>query len=350
MLSEPVSSHPSRLRRVQSLVMPEITETVDLAIIGAGPVGLYGAYYAGMRQMSVKLIDSLSVLGGQLVTLYPEKYIYDVAGYPKVLAKVLAANLIEQAMQYNPQVCLDEAASELTRDDAGVWTITTNRAAHRARTVLIAAGLGAFQPKRLNLPEAPAFEGNGLFYAATTIAPFTRQRVLIVGGGDSAVDWANMLAPVASSLTLIHRRDAFRAHEASVQQMLAGPTKVHTFHELRRLEGDGKIERAVIYDNRSNAEQVLDVDAVLVNVGFNSSLGPIQKWGLTIEQNAIRVDHGMMSSLSGVFSAGDVATYPGKLKLISVGFGEAAIAVNHAKQFIDPKARLFPGHSSEMKR
>jgi thioredoxin reductase (NADPH) len=149
---------------------------------------------------------------------------------------------------------------------------------------------------------------------------------------------------------LIHRRDQFRAHEAAVEQMRAGPTKILTPYELRRLEGDGHLRAAAIYNNDSDTEETLEVDAVLVNIGFISSLGPLQKWGLAIESNAITVDYRMMTSLPGIFAAGDVVSYPGKLKLISVGFGEAAIAVNHAKQHIDPTARLFPGHSSEMKR
>src|SRR5687768_13340322 len=212
---------------------------VDLAIIGAGPTGLYAAFYAGMRKMSVKLIDSLAVLGGQLITLYPEKFIYDVAGHPKVLAKELAALLIEQGVQYGPQICLDEAAHALVYDQQDLaWSIQTQKTTHVARSVLIAAGLGAFQPKKLALPDAARFEGKGLYYSVGSLLPFHDLRVLIVGGGDSAVDWANALAPVTRSQTLIHRRDQFRAHEAAVEQMRAGPTTILTPYELRRIDGD----------------------------------------------------------------------------------------------------------------
>ncbi len=323
----------------------------DIAIIGAGPAGLYAAYYAGMRHMSVTLVDSLPDLGGQLIALYPEKLIYDVAGYPSVLAKDLAARLIEQGLQYQPNVRMGENAKELAHDPANnTWRLQTDKSTLVARTILVAAGVGAFAARRLPIPDAGRFEGGGLYYTVGSIEQFRGRRVLIVGGGDSAFDWANLLAPVTSSQTLIHRTDRFRAHEGSVQRLRTGPTRVLTFHELRQLHGDRHIERVTLYDNRSDITQTIDVDDVLVNIGFTSTLGPLKEWGLEIERNAIRVDHRMMSNLPGVFAAGDVATYPGKLKLISVGFAEAAIAVNHAKQFIDPSSKLFPGHSSEIKR
>jgi ferredoxin/flavodoxin---NADP+ reductase len=330
--------------------MPIADDIVDLAIIGGGPVGLFGAFYAGMRQMSVKIIDSLEQLGGQLTTLYPEKYIYDVAGFPKVLAKDLATNLIEQAMQYNPTPCLGEQVLQLARHDAAdVFHLQTNQNLHHARCVLIAAGLGAFQPKVLPLVEAKDYEGRGLHYFVKKLDLFKDRRVLIVGGGDSAVDWANMLTPIAASVDLIHRRDQFRAHEDSVAKMKQTATQIHLFHELKSITGAGRVERAVIYDNRTKSEQTLKVDDVLVNIGFINSLGPISEWGIALDGNAIVVDSMMHTNIEGLFAAGDIATYPGKLKLIATGFGEACVAVNVAKHRIDPKASLFPGHSSNMK-
>lgn len=320
----------------------------DVAILGAGPTGLFAAFYAGLRQMSIKLIDSLDVPGGQLATLYPEKYIYDVAGFPRVLAKELVARLVEQAMQYHPQLCLGCAVQTLEVDDAGIFTLRGPRAEHRARSIVIAAGIGAFSPKKLPIPECRIYEGRGLCYGVQHLADFAGKRVLIVGGGDSAVDWANALAPLTRQQTLIHRRDAFRAHEDSVVQMKNGPTRILTFFELAAIEGTGGVQRAVIYDNRTKERQTLEVDAILVNVGFESSLGPIKNWGLDLELNQIKVDTTMQTSRSGIFAAGDVCAYPGKLKLIATGFGEAATAVNHAKKHLDPAARLFPGHSSEM--
>jgi thioredoxin reductase (NADPH) len=324
--------------------------TVDLAIIGGGPTGLFASFYAGLRQMSVKLLDSLEILGGQCTTLYPEKYIYDVAGFPKVLSKDLANNLIEQALQYNPTVCLGEQVQDLQFDEAGrIYTVKTSKATHLARAVIIAAGVGAFQPKTLPLSNAQGYEGKGLHYFVKELNAFQGKKVLIVGGGDSAVDWANMLAPVAGQVTVIHRRDQFRAHEDSVVKMRCTACQIRTFYELKSIEGDGRLERATIFDNRTKAEETLDVDAVLVNIGFVNALGPIKNWGLEIEGNSIKVDSMMQTKRPGIFAAGDICTYPGKLKLIATGFGEAAVAVNYAKHYLDPSANIFPGHSSNMK-
>jgi thioredoxin reductase (NADPH) len=322
---------------------------VDLVIIGAGPVGLFGAFYAGLRQMSVKIVDSLDQPGGQLAALYPEKYIYDVAGFPKVMAKDLVRSLCEQGLQYGAIPCLGEQVRELTFDESTrVYNLTTSRGAHLAKAIMICAGIGAFSPKKLPIPDLDEFVGNGIFYTVKRIADFAGKRILIVGGGDSAVDWANALAPVASELTLIHRRDGFRAHEDSVAKMRASRTRILTFHELGGVDADTRIKRAMVFDNRTKAEQIIDVDAILVNIGFESSLGPIAKWGLHVERQSILVDSTMRTNRDGIYAAGDVVSYPGKLKLIATGFGEAAIAANNIKHYIDPKARVFPGHSTDL--
>jgi thioredoxin reductase (NADPH) len=327
-------------------------DLADMVIVGGGPTGLFGACYAGMRGMSVTILDSLEVLGGQLATLYPEKYIYDVAGFPKVLAKDLVADLIEQGLQYRPTVRLGEQVERLEVSDSSdrpTYRVITSKGDYPARTVLISAGVGAFSPKKLPLKNATEYEGNGLYYFVQSMEPFRGKRVLIVGGGDSAVDWANMLSDVTDKQFLIHRRDGFRAHEESVSKMRTGPTQIKVFHELMAIEGDGTIERAVIYDNRSKVSDTLSVDAVLVNIGFESSLGPIKDWGLELEGSQIKVDSMMQTNRPGIFAAGDVTTYPGKLKLIVTGFSEAAIAANHAKHYLEPEANIFPGHSTARK-
>lgn len=322
----------------------------DVGIIGAGPTGLFTAFYAGLRQMSIKLLDSLEILGGQLTTLYPEKYIYDVAGFPKVLAKDLSNGLVEQAMQYNPTVLLGEQVRTIDYDEASkVYTLGTPKGSHKVRSVIVTAGVGAFQPKTLPLKNAVGFEGRGLHYFVKGLEKFRGRRVLIVGGGDSAVDWANMLAPIAGTLTLIHRRDQFRAHEDSVTKMKQTCCRIKTFYELKAIDGNGNLERAVVFDNRTKAEETLEVDDVLVNIGFLNSLGPIKSWGLEIEGSQIKVDSMMQTKRPGIFAAGDICTYAGKLKLIATGFGEACIAVNFAKHYLDPSANIFPGHSSNMK-
>jgi thioredoxin reductase len=326
-------------------------DIIDLAIIGGGPVGLFAAFYAGLRQMSVKIIDSLESLGGQLVTLYPEKYIYDVAGFPRVLAKDLANSLIEQGMQYGAVACLGEQVRQLDFDpQSRVFALQTSKARHATRAILIAAGVGSFSPKKLALPQVEQFEAKGLHYFVRGIDAFKDHKVLIVGGGDSAVDWANMLAPIAKQVTLIHRRDQFRAHEDSVQRLRAGPTRILTPYELKAIAGNARVERAIIYNNSTKNEELLEVEHVLVNIGFESTLGPIAQWGLEIEGGQVKVDGMMQTNRPGIFAAGDVATFPGKLKLIATGFGEACVAVNFAKHYLDPTANIFPGHSSNLKK
>jgi thioredoxin reductase (NADPH) len=334
----------------ESTAPPKEGEIVDVAIVGAGPTGLFAAFYAGLRQMSVMILDSLEILGGQLTTLYPEKYIYDVAGFPKVLSKDLSNGLVEQALQYQPRVCLGEQVMQLDYDEAGkAYSIVTPKGKHQARSIIVSAGVGAFQPKTLGLPNAHGFEGHGLHYFVKDLASFAGKKVLIVGGGDSAVDWANMLAPIAGQLTLIHRRDQFRAHEDSVVKMKQTSCNIKTFYELKSIGGNGRLQEAVVYDNRTKHEETLAVDDVLVNIGFVNSLGPIKSWGLEIEGSQIKVDSMMQTNRPGIFAAGDICIYPGKLKLIATGFGEACIAVNFAKHYLDPAANIFPGHSSNMK-
>ena len=319
----------------------------DLTIFGAGPTGLFAAFYAGLRGMRVKLIDSLAELGGQLAALYPDKYIYDVAGFPKVKSRDLVDALREQAMQFQPDVCLEEKVANLEAVDGGFILRTERGGEHRTKTVLVTAGVGAFAPRKIENAALARFEGHGLHYVLPGLEPFRGKRVLLLGGGDSAVDWALHLEPLAQELTLIHRRDQFRAHEDSVKKLHESRCKVVKFHELKTIEGGTHVERAVIFDNRSKEETTLEVDEVVVNFGFVANLGPIKTWGLTIQGNSIAVSQKMETNRPGIFAAGDIVTYPGKLKLIATGFGEAAMAVCAAKLIVDPSARYFPGHSSE---
>jgi thioredoxin reductase len=320
----------------------------DITFIGGGPIGLFGAFYAGLRGMRTKIIDSLPQLGGQLVALYPEKYIYDMPGFPEVLAKELAEQLIRQAMRFQPTVCLEERAEQLSRE-GDHWVLTTHKGIqHHTRTLVICAGVGAFTPRRLNAEGVAEFEGRGVYYGVQDPTRFADMRLLIVGGGDSAVDWALHLYPIARETTLIHRRNEFRAHEQSVRMLRESPVRVLTPYELRRVRGDGVVQSATIFHNKTDAEMELPVDAVILNLGFVASLGPLKQWGLELEGNAIKVDRFMQTNLPGVYAAGDVCTYEGKLKLIATGVGEVCIAVNHAKCMLDPTAKMFPGHTSDM--
>jgi thioredoxin reductase len=318
----------------------------DVTILGGGPVGLYAAYYAGFRTLRTKIVESLGALGGQVTALYPEKWIYDVAGFPKILGRTLVDNLAEQAMAYKPTLCLGETVGTLTTQADSTLQLTSERATHHTRTLLVTAGIGAFHPKTFKNPLIDGFEGRGLYYFIRSFQDFKDRRVLIVGGGDSAVDWALGLVGIARTITLIHRRDQFRAFEDSVQKLQASPVQVKTFYELRRLEGTHQVERAVIYQNKTNTEESLEVDAVIASLGFLSTLGPIQEWGLELEHDSVRVNTRMETNLRGVYAAGDIVTYPGKVKLIATGFGEGATAINNAAAYLNPKASVFPGHSS----
>ena len=325
-----------------------VDDLFDVTIIGAGPVGLFAAFYAGMRGMKTKLIDSLAELGGQLSALYPDKYIFDMAGFPKVIARDLVNDMAEQAQQFSPTICLEEKVTTLTAVDGGFELGSEMNRTHRTKTVIITAGVGAFAPKKLDKPEYVRFEGKGLHYVIPNLERFRGRRILVVGGGDSAVDWALHLEEIAKEVTLIHRRDSFRAHEDSVKKLTASSAKVVLFHELKDIvEGpDGRVARAVIYDNRSKEETTLEIDDLVVNFGFLANLGPIKTWGLEIEKISIKVNQQMETNIPGVMAAGDITTYTGKLKLIVTGVGEATMAVCTAKMRCDPKASYFPGHSS----
>jgi thioredoxin reductase (NADPH) len=347
-LQEPVREEPMPKTGMQ-IPSPGHHEMFDCTIIGGGPTGLFAAFYAGMREMSVKIVDSLGDLGGQVSALYPEKYIYDVGGLPQIKGKDLVAACVEQAMQFGPSVCLGERVETLERQPDDTFILTTDKGHHHSKSVIISAGIGAFAPRKLpNMPELDALEGKSIFYFVRDLDDFRDKNLLIVGGGDSAMDWALNLEPVAKSTTLIHRRDRWRAHEDTVQRVLNSSTKVKTFYEVRNVQRDnGTIKGVTIFDNRTQAEETLPVDRIILSLGFIANLGPIKDWVLDIVDGGIAVDGTMATNLRGVFAAGDVARFTGKLNLIATGFGEAAIAANYAKAYIDPSSRVFPGHSSE---
>ncbi|MFD1705336.1 NAD(P)/FAD-dependent oxidoreductase [Siminovitchia sediminis] len=323
-------------------------EVFDLTIIGGGPAGLFTAFYAGMRQMSVKIIESLPQLGGQLAALYPEKYIYDVAGFPKVSAQDLVENLCQQMYQFDPVVCLEQSVEQVEKQADGTFKSTTSSEIHQSKTIIITAGNGAFQPRKLQLQEAERYEGANVHYFIKDIKQFAGKRVLVFGGGDSAVDWSLMLEPIAESVTIVHRRDKFRAHEHSVEQLRRSQVKILTPYVPAALVGENRVEQVVLQKMESSVKEVVEVDEVIVNYGFVTSLGPIKNWGLTLEKNSIAVNHNLETNIKGIFAVGDICTYDGKVKLIATGFGEAPVAVSNAKIHIDPKARLQPLHSTSI--
>jgi ferredoxin/flavodoxin---NADP+ reductase len=330
---------------------PEKT-TFDITIIGAGPAGLFAAYYSGFREMKTLILDALPEAGGQLAVLYPEKYIFDVPGYTQVLARDLVNSLYEQATRYGPLVLLSERATDLKKcEDGSCFLLTTDKHQIKTKCVLITAGVGSFSPNKLNILNQERFEGNGIYYFVKHKEFFADKRLLIVGGGDSAVDWALNLKDVVKSIVLIHRRDQFRAHEQSVKELYNSPQiTVRTFTELKSVDGDQTgVKSALIFENKTMKEEVIPVDCILINIGFKANLGPIANWGLAMDNRAIKINGKMETNIPGVFAAGDIAspTESVKLNLIATGFAQAAIAINVAKKYVDPSAQLFPGHSSE---
>jgi thioredoxin reductase len=321
----------------------------DITVIGGGPTGLFTAFYAGMRQASCKIIESMPQLGGQLSALYPEKYIYDVAGFPKILAQDLVDRLKEQIAQFDTAVALEQTVETVSKVEGDVFEIKTSTSTHYSKTVIITAGCGAFQPRKLEVDGSEKYEKKNLHYFVNDLNAFAGQKVLICGGGDSAVDWSLMLEPIAEKVTLIHRRDKFRAHEHSVENLMNSKVDIKTPYHISEMFGEDHIEKVTLEHSKTGEKEDLDVDAVIVNFGFISSLGPIQEWGLEIEKGSIVVNSRMETNVPGIYGAGDITTYPGKIKLIAVGFGEAPTAVNNAKSYIDPKAKVQPGHSSSMK-
>jgi thioredoxin reductase (NADPH) len=333
-----------------------VSEVKDVTIIGGGPVGLFAAFYAGLRGVSCRIVDALPQLGGQLMALYPEKYVYDVGGLPKILAKDLANNMIEQGTQFGAEVVLEAEVRELVHED-GQIRIVTPRGDLLTRTVVITAGKGALNPRVLECPgweDMYGKESGGVHTHVRQPEDFRDRRVLLVGGGDSAVDWALGLQGVAREITLIHRRDQFRAHRASVEQMREsardGRLSILTPYEVSALEGDGGcLCAATLFNNDTKEERTIQVDAVVALLGFKPDLGPISQWGLELERNTIKVGPLMETNLPAVYAAGDVVHYTGKLELIATGYGEAAVAVNNAVHHLNPKARVSPGHSTNLK-
>jgi thioredoxin reductase len=319
---------------------------VDMTVIGAGPVGLYAAYYAGFRGMRTAVVDSLPEPGGQISALYPEKLIYDIAGFPEVRGRDLVAGLVGQAGRFSPEWLLGHPADGLERLADGRLRITTTKGASvTTSAVVIAGGIGTFTPRAL--PAGAALLGRGLDYFVTEPDAYAGQHVLVVGGGDSAVDWALTLEPIAKSVTLVHRRPQFTAHAASVAQLRASSVTVLTPHVVHALAGETAVLGAVLKDTGSGELRELDCSRVVAALGFTANLGPLTRWGLRIVDRHIAVDSAMWTGVDRVYAAGDITDYPGKVRLISVGFGEAALAVNNAAVAGDPAASLFPGHSTE---
>jgi len=320
----------------------------DITVIGAGPTGLFAAFYAGLRGARTQVIDALEETGGALTAIYPEKYIYDVIGFPKVLAKDFVANCEAQARRAEPVIRLKEEVLELEARDDGLIRLGTTAGERWSRAVVVCAGVGAFEPKRIEAPGVRELEGKGVHYFAKRVEDFRDRHVVIVGGGDSAVDWAVTLEPIAAKVTLVHR-SKFRAHEATVEELHRSSVDLRFpgYETTAAHAGEDGRLAAVSFKDADGVETTVKADDLIVAIGFVADLGPLKTWGFELQRNQIAVDKvSMATNIPGVFAAGDVATYPAKFKLIATGAAEAVTAVNHAVTHYDPKARLDAGHST----
>lgn len=325
--------------------MSDSAVEVDLLVVGAGPCGLYAAYYAGFRGLSIAIVDALPEAGGQITALYPEKLIFDIAGFPAVRGKDLVENLVRQASPFRPRYLLGEQAVgyELVGDRAVITCASGTTVS--AGAVVVTGGIGTFTPRPL--PGGADWEGKGLAYIVPTYVPYADLDVVVVGGGDSAVDWALGLEGVARSVTLVHRRDEFRAHAHSVKLLKDSSIQLVTPAQVAAISGDSRVTSVTVKDVKTKELTDLPAQAVVAALGFSADITPLESWGLDVHERHIVVDTRMATNLPRVFAAGDITEYPGKARLISVGFGEAATAVCNAATVLDPEATVFPGHSTE---
>jgi thioredoxin reductase len=322
-----------------------VTHECDILIIGAGPAGLYAAYYAGFRGWSVVVMDALPEAGGQITAMYPEKDIFDVAGYTAVKGRVLVENLVASAAPFSPTYVLGEQAVDLDAPEDGPVTVTGSAGTViSAKAVIITGGIGSFTPRAL--PADDGWEGRGLVYFVPQLADHADKDIVIVGGGDSAFDWAYALQPIARSVSLVHRREQFRAHGSMIDTVRDMGVTLFTSCEVSAIRGEERIAEVEVTHKVTGEVTLLPAQTVVAALGFVANIGPIATWGVELLKRHIVVDTAMRTNLPHVFAAGDIVTYPGKVPLISVGFGEAALAVNNAAPIVDPGMGIFPGHSS----
>ena len=319
-------------------------KSVDLLIVGAGPVGLFGAYYAGVRTLKTAMLDSLEEPGGQITAMYPEKAIFDVAGFPAIRGRELVEQLVAQAAPFSPDYVLGHQAVGLERGDSDFAVTTSNGIRIQTRAIVITGGIGTFTPRPL--PAGQEFVGRGVVHFVPDPKAYEGMNVVVVGGGDSALDWALMLEPIAKSVTLVHRRAQFRAHPHSVELLKESSVQIITDAQIHGLHGEASLHEAHV--KVGDEVRPLPCDRLVAALGFTANLGPLLEWGIDIiGKRHIAVDTKGATSVPGVYAAGDIVDYEGKVRLIATGFGEVATAVNNAAAYLNPDVSAFPGHLSD---
>lgn len=324
--------------------MKDIIQT-DICIIGAGPVGLFAVFEAGLLKMRCHLIDVLPQAGGQLSEIYPHKPIYDIPGYPEIKAQELVERLLEQIEPFKPSFTLGERVEALEKQEDGSYIVLTNEnTAVHCQVVVIAAGLGCFEPRKPDIPGLAQFEGRGVSYMIKNPETYRDEKVVLAGGGDSALDWTIYLENIAEEVTLIHRGDTFRGAPDSAGKVAAlakeGKIKLLLQSDVSELNGNGHLEK-VIVQSRDKSSTTLHANHFIPLFGLSPKLGPIADWGLDIEKSALKVNtEDYSTSVKQIYAIGDINTYPGKLKLILCGFHEAALMAQSAFRFVYPEQKL----------
>jgi thioredoxin reductase len=322
---------------------PAAATSVDLLIVGAGPVGLFGAYYAGVRTLSTAILDSLEEPGGQITAMYPEKAIFDVAGFPAIRGRDLVDQLVAQAAPHDPIYLLGHQAVGLERTGTTFAVTTSAGVRIETRAIVITGGIGTFTPRPL--PAGGEYLGRGLFHFVPDPTAYEGQNIVVVGGGDSALDWALMLEPVGKSVTIVHRRGEFRAHPHSVELLKKSTVEMITDAQVAAVRGEPNISEVDV--DIKGEIRTLACDKLVAALGFTANLGPLMDWGIDIQKRQIMVDPMGRTTVAGIYAAGDIVDYQGKVKLIATGFGEVATAVNNAAAYLNPSVSAFPGHLSD---
>ncbi len=320
------------------------TKSVDLLIVGAGPVGLFGAYYAGVRTLSTAVLDSLEEPGGQITAMYPEKAIFDVAGFPAIRGRELVEQLVAQAAPFSPNYLLGHQAVGLERGSDGKFVVTSSKGVRiECRAIVITGGIGTFTPRPI--PTGGEYLGRGLVHFVPDPSAYVGQDIVVVGGGDSALDWALMLESIGKSVTVVHRRAEFRAHPHSVELLKASTVTMLTDAQVAAVRGADTIVEVDV--DVAGEIKTLPCDKLVAALGFTANLGPLMEWGIEIRKRQIVVDTMGRTSVPGIYAAGDIVDYEGKVKLIATGFGEVATAVNNIAAYLNPSVSAFPGHLSD---